>query len=94
MNLEKRVEQLEHRIGKADDEFVLMVICALGCDPDKLGAERAIHYPVVGYSAIGCNRKWLPAEGESIAALKERMEKELRSEGHKVFAVAECYEGA
>lgn len=90
MNLEKRVEQLEQRIGMADD-FLLIIISFLGADPEKIGPERAIEHEVIGYSATGRDRKWHRLDGESKEALKTRMEAELRAEGHKVYAVCECY---
>lgn len=90
MSLEKRVIQLEQRLGSPDD-FVLFVISALGCDPAKIGPERVIEREVVGYSASGRSREWSRDPGETAAALKERVERDVRAEGHKVYVVCECY---
>jgi hypothetical protein len=90
MNLEKRVEQLEQRMG-TDSDFRLLVVSFLGCDPEKSGPERQIRYEVTGYSASGRDRKWNRGPGESVEELEARLERELRAEGHKVYAVCECY---
>jgi len=90
MNLTKRLEQLEARLGKVDD-FLLIVVSLIGCDPDKIGPERAIRRAPIGYSAASRDRKWLPHQGESLDDLRARMELELRAEGHKAFLVCECY---
>lgn len=56
-----------------------------------LGTGRAIHHEVTGYSALGRDRTWTRAPGEPVEAMKARVESELRGEGHKVYAVCECY---
>lgn len=91
MNLEKRVEQLEQRLGSQDD-FMLIVIGLLGCDPEKMGPERIVEREVTGYSATGRNRRWVRQPGESLEAVKARIEQDVRTEGHKVYSVCECYE--
>jgi hypothetical protein len=91
MNLEKRVEQLEQRMG-TDNDFKLLIVSFVGCNPDKSGLDRQIRHEVTGYSASGRDRKWNRGPGESAEELKARMECELRAEGHKVYAVCECYE--
>jgi hypothetical protein len=91
MTLEKRVTELERRVGQEDD-FSLFVIAAIGCDPDKLGPERALYRKVTGYEAAGTNRAWPLQPGETADQLKERIEQELRAEGRRAFAVCECYD--
>lgn len=90
MNLEKRVEELEQRRGTPDD-MIFIVISFLGCDPAKTGSERAIEHEVTGYSASGRERHWEREPGEAVQDLRARIKQELRHEGHKVYAVCECY---
>jgi hypothetical protein len=90
MNLEKRVGQLEQRMGASND-FLLMIISLIGCDPEKIGPERPIYREVTGYSASGRDRTWPRRPGESEQELKGRVEEELRAEGHRVYLVCECY---
>jgi hypothetical protein len=90
MNLEKRLEQLEQRMSTTDD-FMLLIVGFVGCDPDKIGPERAIHHEVGGYSALGRDRRWRLDHGESVEDMTARVEKELRAEGHGVDAVCENY---
>jgi hypothetical protein len=90
MNLEKRIEQLEHRMGQEGD-FLLMVIAAMGCDPGKTGPERVIQHEVAGYSAVGRDRTWTLQPGQSAEHLRALIERELKAEGYKAYAVCECY---
>ncbi|AMO23982.1 hypothetical protein GCM10027034_19110 [Ramlibacter solisilvae] len=73
------------------DDFMLVVISTVGCDPDKIGPERAIYYEATGYRAAGRDREWIREPGESVEALKDRVESDLKAEGHKHFVVHECY---
>lgn len=96
MNIEQRIARLEERIGSNDDSFLILITSLVGCDPTKVGPERAIHHTVTGYRGMrGAEREWTPRPGESLDALRARMEQELKGEGHKVYMVCECYaEGA
>lgn len=90
MNLEKRVEQLEHRIQP--EATMILILAWVGCDPEKSGSERAIRREVAGYSASGRDGGWWRAPGESVEQLKARMQADVRSEGCKVYVVWECYD--
>lgn len=88
MNLQKRIEELEHRIG-VNEDFLLIVITFL--TPEEKVASGA-DKRLVGYCSIGRDdRKWFRQPGQSVADLKAAVERELREEGHKVYAVSECY---
>lgn len=90
MSLTKRVEDLERRIGTADG-FLLFIVRFVGCDPEKMGPERAIYREPCGYRDVNGGRTWMPEAGESGLELKARVESELRTEGYKAYAVCECY---
>lgn len=92
MNLQKRVEELEHRVGASDETLLILITSFVGCDQEKSGADRAIYREVTCYRALSRDREWLRAPGESLADLKARMNAELSAEGHKVYAVCECYD--
>lgn len=91
MKIEERVSRLEQAMD-ADSEFLLLVIAAVGCNPEKMGPEREIRYEPTGYQALRGDRDWPLLPGESAEALKARVERELRAEGHKVFVVREMYD--
>jgi hypothetical protein len=90
MNLQKRIEQLEQRAGGGTD-FILWIVALVECDAAEIGPKRVIERQVTGYSAMGRSRTWRPEKGESLEALRARIESELRAEGHNAYAVCESY---
>lgn len=80
MNLESRLNRLEHRMG-VSGEFLLIVICA-GCRDEA---------KVTGYAALMGERRWKRQAGESLDELKARIEASLKREALTLFVVRELY---
>lgn len=91
-NLEARIDRLEEQMGVKSKEPMLIIIRALvGCDPDKQGAERQIHYDPIGFRSTQDGRYWPREPGETSEAMRARVEGELSQEKPRVHMVCEVY---
>lgn len=91
-NLEARIDRLEEQMGVKSNEPMLIIIRALvGCDPDKQGADRQIHYDPIGLRSTQDGRYWPREAGETSEAMRARVERDLLSDGRKVHMVCEVY---
>jgi len=88
MNVARRVQELEKRIG-GDDNKTLMRVAFVGCRPDETGSQRAIKYPVTGFRTDG--RRWHQEEGETEEQLWDRAKSEVEYNQCGVAVLMECY---
>lgn len=90
MNVAKRVHELEKRMGRAE-ERTLMRLSFVGCDPEVIGAERAVLYPVVAFKTTDGAQRWDLRPGESEDQLWERAKAEVGYTECGVAVLMECY---
>ncbi len=91
-SLEARVDRLEEKMGTKDNKPMLLIIRAMvGCDADKQGAERQIHYDPIGLRSTQDGRYWPREPGETSDEMTARVERDLLSDGRKVHMVCEVY---
>lgn len=90
MNIAKRLEDLETRMGTGTEKTVLRVSFC-GCDPAQIGPGRVLVPPVIGYDTPGGAQSWRLLEGESAEALWERAKAEVHCRPLCAAVLLECY---
>lgn len=91
MNVAKRVQDLEKRMG-AEDNQTLLRLSFVGCNPEMTGAERAREHQVVAFKTTDGAQRWDLRTGETEGELWERAKSEVRYPEWGVAVLMECYE--
>ncbi len=92
-SLDARVRELEERTPRDGEGMLILIRALVGAENSKLGAAREVHYDPIGLTSMSEDRHWPRKPGESVEALTERVEAELKAEGHTGYMVREMYVG-